>query len=269
MPALFVRFAACAVAVAGCCASPALLSAHDTWVQTNSPLVRVGDVVHVDLMLGNHGNDHRDFKIASKVGLDGCTLEVLSPGGASYDVKSDLVDLGYAPKEGFWSARFVPGEEGVHAVVHTRDAISHGSHGVKSAKTYFLAAESLDDPALGGEEVFAKPLGHPLELVLLTHPSTLGPGTPFGVQLLFQGKPLEGAKVSFVPRGTTLAEGFDPEYERVTGVDGKANFTPKEGNLVLVSVHKEDPDLKGEGFDSTKYTATLLVYVPQICVCCE
>jgi uncharacterized GH25 family protein len=40
--------------------------AHDTWVQTNTNLVRTGDAVHIDLMLGNHGNDHRDFKLASK-----------------------------------------------------------------------------------------------------------------------------------------------------------------------------------------------------------
>ena len=29
--------------------------AHDTWVQTNTNVIRVGDSVHVDLMLGNHG----------------------------------------------------------------------------------------------------------------------------------------------------------------------------------------------------------------------
>ena len=40
--------------------------AHDTWVQTNTNVVRAGDAAHIDLMLGNHGNDHRDFKIAGK-----------------------------------------------------------------------------------------------------------------------------------------------------------------------------------------------------------
>ena len=29
--------------------------AHDTWLQTNANLVRVGEVVHIDLLLGNHG----------------------------------------------------------------------------------------------------------------------------------------------------------------------------------------------------------------------
>jgi uncharacterized GH25 family protein len=265
----FVQSALVAAAAVGCNAAPAIVSAHDTWVQTQSSLVRVGDVVHVDLMLGNHGNDHRDFKIASKVSPESCTLEVIAPGGTAYDLKPDLVDLGYAPKEGFWSARFVPGEEGVHAVVQMSDSIHGTKRGLKSAKTYFLAAESLDKPTIGGDEGFAKPLGHPLEIVLLSHPATLGPGMPFGVQVLYEGKPLEGAKVSFVPRGTVLAEGLDSEYERTTGADGKANFTPKEGNFVLVSVHKVEPEQKGEGYDTTGYTATLLMNVPQICPCCE
>ncbi|MGH7138544.1 MAG: DUF4198 domain-containing protein, partial [Pirellulales bacterium] len=42
--------------------SPA--GAHDTWVQTNTNVIRAGDVVFVDFFLGNHGNDHRDFKMA-------------------------------------------------------------------------------------------------------------------------------------------------------------------------------------------------------------
>ncbi len=33
-------------------------------VQTPSLVIRQGDFVYVDLMLGNHGNDHRDFKLA-------------------------------------------------------------------------------------------------------------------------------------------------------------------------------------------------------------
>ena len=59
-------------ALCGFLAGPAL--AHDTWVQTNTNLVRAGDAVHIDLMLGNHGNDHRDYKLTSKTGLENCTL---------------------------------------------------------------------------------------------------------------------------------------------------------------------------------------------------
>ena len=38
--------------------------AHDTWLEAGAATVPVGEYTYVDLMLGNHGNDHRDFKPA-------------------------------------------------------------------------------------------------------------------------------------------------------------------------------------------------------------
>ena len=56
------------------------LQAHDLWLQTNTTVVRTGDVVHIDCMLGNHGNDHRDFKLAGKPGIETIkNLEVILP----------------------------------------------------------------------------------------------------------------------------------------------------------------------------------------------
>jgi uncharacterized GH25 family protein len=248
---------------------PGWAAAHDTWVQTNTQVVRTGDAVHVDLLLGNHGNDHRDFKIASKTSLDGLTLDVLAPDGTKYDLKPDLADLGYAPKEGFWTARFAPAKPGLYLVAQSRDSLHLTKRGVKSGKTFFVASDRLDQIGQNNPG-FDKPLGHALELVPLTNPVTpMGPGEELRVQLLYQGKPLAGARVSFIPRGTQLAAEFDAEYERNTDAQGQAAFTPKEGNYYLVVAHHEAPEQKGDGYDSTKYSATLTVLVPQICPCCE
>ncbi len=252
-----------------------VVSAHDTWVQTNTNVVRVGDVVHVDLMLGNHGNGHRDFKLASKITLDPCTLAVVAPGGKSYDLKPEVIDTGYAPKEGYWSARFVPGQQGLHMVAHSLDTLHRTTRAIKSGKTFFVASHSLDgikrsQAADDQQAWFARPLGHPLEIVPTQHPVLgAGPGEPIAVQVLYQGKPLVGARVSFIPRGAVLAEDFDPDYERTTDNEGRAEFMPKEGNYVLVVVHHREPEQRGEGYDQTSYSATLVVYVPQVCPCCE
>lgn len=249
---------------------PVAAHGHDTWLQASPRLVRPDDVVHVDLMLGNHGNDHRDFKIASKVGsLDEVQVEVIGPDGRQTDLGPDMVDLGYAPKEGFWSARFVPAAEGLHCVGHFRQGIRHGAMGFKGGKTYFLVSESLDKPTQP-EETLPQPLGHPLELVLESHPVLgCGPGRPIAVQLLFKGKPLADQVVSFIPRGATLAAEFDTEHERKTDADGRCRFTPREGNLVLIVAHVVKPEEKGEGYDKTAYAATLVIDVPQRCPCCE
>jgi uncharacterized GH25 family protein len=248
-----------------------LIFAHDTWVQTNTAVVRTGDAVHIDLMLGNHGNDHRDFKLASKISPDRVqSLTVNSPDGKSYDLKPELIDLGYAPKEGFHSARFVTGTAGLYTVAQTADGVvNHGTptRSVRSAKAYFLAADSLDKlpRTVPG---FEKPLGHRIELVPETNPvADCGPGRPIKIRLLFEGNPLPGVKVSFIPRGVTLKEGTDPDFERVTDADGRAAFTPKTGTYHLIVAHHERVE-KGANYESAKYTATLTVLVPEKCPCC-
>ncbi|MFN0199681.1 MAG: DUF4198 domain-containing protein [Planctomycetaceae bacterium] len=246
------------------------LYAHDTWVQTNTNLVQAGNGVHIDLMLGNHGNEHRDFKLASKIGLNNATLKVHAPNGTVYDVKDRLVDLGYAPKEGFWSAKFVAAEPGLYLVEHFLDqVVNHGKpvRSIKSGKTCFVVSPSLDNVSAKNPG-FDQKLGHPLELVPLSNPVTpMGPDVALHVQVMFQGKPLPESRVSFIPRGTTLAEGMDPEYERLTNEKGHAAFSPKEGNYYLIVVHHKT-DEKGDDYESTSYSATLTVFVPDVCPCC-
>lgn len=246
-------------------------SAHDTWVQTNTNVVRSGDVVFIDFFLGNHGNDHRDFKMAGKPDRAASRLEVVAPGGERYDLADRLADNGYAPSEGYYSARFIPTDEGLYLVAHTMDkVVSYAPlRSVKSAKAYFQASAGLDR-VQPSKTPFDKPLGHALELVPKSHPvMPLGPGTPIEVQVLFYGKPLAEARVSFIPRGQTLSDEFDDEYERRADADGLVTFKPKEGNYYLIVVHHVDQAAGGKGYDGTKYSATLTVLVPQVCPCCR
>ena len=246
--------------------------AHDTWVQTNVHIVRVGDAVHVDLMLGNHGNDHRDFKLAGKPTLDGnATFEVIAPDGRRHDLKTAAVDQGLAPKEGYLTARFQPSAAGLYLVSQTSDKVVDYApkRSVKSGKTFFVASKSLDKVPESNPG-FDRVLGHPLELVPVSNPVTpMGPGTAIQVRLLYKGQPLAGARVSFIPRGVALAEGFDEKYERKTDATGRASFEPKEANYYLVAAHHEDAADKGSGYDSTKYSATMTVFVPALCPCCD
>ena len=244
--------------------APLTVVAHDTWVETNTALVRQGDVVFVDLKLGNHGNDHRDFKLASKITLAPCQLSVIAPDGKPVDLKAGIIDTGYAPKEGYWSSRFVTKDAGLHVVSHTLDTLHGTTRAIKSGKTYFVASPKLDDVP-SSNAVFDKPLGHALELVPLTHPvMATGPNQPIRVKLLHQSKPLAGARVTFILRGAVLTEGFDKDHESTTDAEGVASFTPKEGNVVLVVVHHPVADQKGDGYDKAHYTATLTVSVPQL-----
>jgi uncharacterized GH25 family protein len=246
------------------------VTAHDSWVQTNTNVLRAGDSIHIDLLLGNHGNDHRDFKIAGKLDLAGTTLQVLASDGKRYDLKDKLTDLGYAPKEGYWTARFTAAKPGLYLVAHTSDKVVHYApvRSIKSAKTYFVVTKSLDNVPRDNPG-YNKALGHALELVPETNPVTpMGPGMPIKVQLLYKGKPLPDARVSFIPRGETLTDGFDKRYERMTDKEGRASYMPTDGNYYLVVAHWQEPNESGKDYKSTKYSATLTVLVPQICPCC-
>lgn len=253
---------------------PGSAMAHDTWVQTNTNLVRVGDAVHIDLMLGNHGNEHRDYKLAGKLALEGSTLEVVDPDGKTYDLKGNLVDTGYTPQEGFWTSRFDTAKPGSYVVSHTSDRVMTYApeRSIKGAKVLFVAAKSLDRPSQDNPG-FDRVLGHDLELVPVANPVTpMGPGTPIKVKLLYKGKPLAGERVAFIPRGATLTTGPDDRYERTTDARGEATFEPKEANYYLIAAHKTEPDqggtLEGKPYKFTKYGATLTVYVPKLCACC-
>ncbi len=258
----------------GIAAAVSLLSshllAHDTWVQTNTNLIRSGDAVHIDLMLGNHGNEHRDFKLASKVSLEGCTLRVIAPGGKRFDVKDRLTDTGYTPKEGFWTSRFVTSEPGLYVVEHTVDKlVNHGTpaRSLKSAKALFLASKSLDKVPQDNPG-FDRVFGHALEIVPVTNPvAPMGPGQKLTVKLLLKGQPLANSQVSFIPRSESLIEAFDDRFERKTDAKGMASFTPKSGDYYLVVAHLKT-DESGDGYEATSYSATLTVFVPEICPCC-
>jgi uncharacterized GH25 family protein len=245
--------------------------AHDTWVETNTPLIRTGDAVHLHLMLGNHGNNHRDFKLASKTTLEGATLVVVGPDGTQYDLRDELRDVGYAPTEGFWTTRFVPRDAGLYLIAHTSDrVVSHGRpvRSRKSGKTCFVAAPLLDRVPRD-QTGFDRVCGHPLELVPVVNPVVpMGPGQPIVVRLLWHGRPLPETRISFIPRGTTLGEGFDAQYERLTDAEGQASFTPQFGQVYLVVTHVKAENETGPGYEATTYSATLTVFVPELCPCC-
>ncbi|MFM9058668.1 MAG: DUF4198 domain-containing protein [Planctomycetaceae bacterium] len=257
-PSIRLVLALCAAAAA------ARAHAHDTWVQVSAPVVRPGDLVHVDLALGNHGNDHRDFKFAGKLrSLDGATLTVLAPDGRATDLVPAAIDLGSAPTDGFWSARHVPAVERLHCVAHTREGRHRDTRSIKSAKTYFVVAEDVTRPSAAARDLPA-PLGHALELVPETHPVLdAGPGRAIAVRLLFRGRPLADERVSFIPRGTELAADFDPDFERRTDAEGRCTWTPKQGDRVLVVARRAAPEERGTDHEGTAYSATLVIDVPQ------
>ena len=87
-----------------------------------------------------------------------------------------------------------------------------------------------------------------------TSPAGPRAGKPIQIRLMHLGKPLAGCRVSFIPRGVTLAEDFDSKYERLTDKEGRASFTPDHGNYHLIVAHHLAPDERGPGHEGALYT---------------
>lgn len=245
-------------------------SAHDIWLETNSAVIRQGDVISLSLMLGNHGNEHRDFRLASKIGAGKQNLVVYGPNGRSYDLTPELIDTGYAPQEGFWTTTFAPDTPGLYTAVSTFDQVMSYApvRDIKSAKTCFVVSKSLDRVPTKNPG-FNRVYGHPLEIVPISNPVTpMGPGIVLKVRVLYKGKPLAGNKVSFIPRGTTLSGTLDPRFEKLTNARGEAQLTLTEAKTYLIVTHVKDGEAKGVGYESIGYSASLTLIVPGVCPCC-
>lgn len=236
------------------------LAAHDTWIEPESGSVPTGEYCYIDLMLGNHGNNHRDFKLASKITLTHCTLEAFDPSGNRTDLKPALIDMGSADKEGYWTARFDFEQQGWHRFVHTLDTLHRTTRAIKSAKTFVLATGSERATRQSTPVDKCDELG--LELVLKTDPNRIAAEQPMQLQVTRSGKPLSAARVAFIPRGKTLHGDFDKAYERISDADGIVQFTPREGNVVLAIVHHLEPEESGEVYDKTHYSAAIVIRVP-------
>lgn len=251
--------------------APAL--AHDTWVETNTNVYRVGDVAHIDLKLGNHGNEGRDFKLAAIAPLESTNIEVVAPDGKKFDIKPSLASTAMAPKEGYWEGDFTNNAPGLYCVHQTFDAVMSYApeRAIKSAKTYFLASKSLDNVPIGAPG-YNRIMGDALEIVPQNNPvAPMDTGDELKLRLMFKGKPLANTRISFIPRDAELTPGFDPRYEALTDKNGDATFAPKEAETYLAVAHvetKEAGEQNGKKYDFTQYGATLTVYVPAICACC-
>lgn len=238
-------------------------SAHDIWVETLQSVVRSGQPVRVALLVGNHGNKHRDFKLASKLSPSMRKLELFEGTGAGKEITNLLQDQGLDAKEGYWSFQWKPEKEGSYLIASSFDQVMSFApvRDIKSGKKFLRVVGSEKDaqrPTIGFDRV----LGHGLELVPLTDP-VLGAveGQSFRVKVIHKGKPFAGNKVAFIPRGKVLQGDLDLQYEALTDSNGTVTMPLRESGEVLVVSQVHDREAKGEGYQSIGYSATIHLWV--------
>ncbi|WP_168566080.1 DUF4198 domain-containing protein [Crateriforma spongiae] len=240
-------------------------SAHDTWLQTNTPIVRNGQPLNVELCLGNHGNGHRDFLLASQVTLDWTTTRWHQPDGANVDLNDTMHSTSSAEKQGVWRTTVSPKSSGVHAFTQTLDKVLNHGRPIRSqrtAKTYVAVGPMLDSITLD-DRPHQKPFGWAFEVVLDSCPfREVVAGEPLTAKVLLHHQPLADCRVSLIPEGGQLAENFDPRYEADTDDQGNVTLVPPKPGRYLLVAHHTASDEKSDEYDFTSYATTVTLHVP-------
>ncbi|WP_020656461.1 DUF4198 domain-containing protein [Massilia niastensis] len=190
--------------------------AHDAWTETRGAGYAV--------VFGHDGKleeyDPAKVKQLAAVTGSGAPLKVAQAAGSSGVTftlagKPALVTLNY--DNGFWT-KTTDGQKNLPKN-EVPGAIS-ASHALKFGKTVY---------AWGPAAIKAQ--GQDLEIVPLSAKAPVA-GKPVEVQVMWQGKPLAGAKITRVIGG--------PEISALTDASGKASLATVTGKQVLSVSHKQD-----------------------------
>ena len=245
--------------------------AHDGWIEV-SAIVERGQPVTIALMLGNHTNEHRSYRLAGKWNPKFTKLMVIEPSGKLNDITDSVIDLGEddektGPKgpKGFHIAIFTPRTEGVHAVLAREEQIlQHGDEpkflSIRSARAAFAALRiprvTEGKKTTGFGRTFA--IDNVMEFVPVNNPIGVSQNDQITLELRYKGKPFANQTVSVVGR----LKGSLSAQDLTTDEKGQVRVTTGAADSYLVRAKFEERSQRKEGqYDLSTYEATYVFQV--------
>jgi uncharacterized GH25 family protein len=251
---------------------PQTALSHDGWVEVSPTIVERGQAVTIDLLQGNHSNEHRSYRIAGKWDAKYTTLMVIDPKGNPDALTDGLVDLGeddqkVGPKgpKGFFLASFVPRYDGLYLALGRQARTVQQGDGpkltiVRIAKTAFAAFASPTIAAAKDLKGFDRMIAgdDAVEFIPINNPLALFPGSQLTLELRRQGKPASAQTITLVRR----IDGPSSVQERTTDKKGRVTFAvgPADSYLARVKIDEEIPRPDGQK-DLASYESTYVFQV--------
>ena len=212
-------------------------AAHDTWVQTNTNLIRTGDAVHIDLMLGQPRQRPPRLQAGEQSRSGGLHAESVTIRTATglRSASTSSTDIGYTPKEGFWTSKFaadlprvVPGRAHARQGGQPRQAGAIDQAGQDVFRRQPVARQGApENPGSTGSS------GTRWSWCRRRTPSPRwGREKRSAFASCSRGSRSKMPRVSFIPRGETLASDFDDRFERTTDGDGSARVHSHDRQLL-------------------------------------
>ena len=245
--------------------------ANDGWIEVPA-IVEKGQPLTIALMLGNHTNEHRSYRLAGKWNPKFAKLLVIEPSGNVNDLTASLIDLGEddeqtGPKgpKGFHIAAFTPKTEGVYIVVGREEQVLQFGdepkfRSVRSARAAFAA---LNNPRVaGGKKTtgFDRTVGidNLMEFVPVSSPIALTQNDSVTLELRYKGNPFSNQLVSVIPR----LKGAASAQDLMTDEKGRVKVTTGAADTYLVRAKFDERRERKEGqYDLSSYEATYIFQI--------
>lgn len=240
--------------------------AHDGWSQVNSPIIAQGEVSYVELMLGNHSNNHSSYRIEGRWSMPTTKVFVTTPQKKKVDITGtafytgEEVDTTEPGQNNYYVSTFSSSQPGAYIVSVEGDSIfKHGevaSRTLRSAKSFVAVADLPVMQRVKDLKGFSRQVSPDrAELVPQFNPVAVKPGQKVSVKLFLKGKPLAGTDITLIRRSNSQSSHYK------TDANGAIQFTTGPADYYLLRA-KPTTDEKREGeFDSTNYEATMTFVV--------
>ncbi|GAA0462366.1 DUF4198 domain-containing protein [Alkalibacillus silvisoli] len=236
------------------------VSAHNGWVEINTPIVEKGQKAYTELYFGNHSDQHTSYRIDRKWGIQDTKVIVKTPSEKEHDMTSDFyymgevseVDDDRAGLNNFYNGSFKTDEDGIYTVTAKGD-FKYGDQEearVRTAKAFVAASET---PTIEGVEEmtgYEQPVtSDRAEIVPMFNPVVTTPGEFITAQLILNGEPVEDEDVSVIRR----SDSADIQLE--TDLNGKFGWEAGEADYYLIRAELED--------EGVEYEATMTFVVQE------
>ena len=240
-----IRTALAALALA----LPAAGLAHTFWLQPVSHIVAPGEPVAVDFRVGDAGEEsdwalHWERVASLRLYGPNGVIDQLAAVHPTTPQARGVARFNAPEAEGSYVLGFEStpsfsqlaasefnayvAHEGLTAVAAHRQAM--GTTGAPGTELYARRAKALLQVGKTRTDNVTQPVGQLLEIVPLTNPFALTEGEALAVQVLWRGKPLEGATLSVA---RPYAQGGVPQVLK-TDAAGRATVTLQHGSRYLL-----------------------------------
>ena len=235
--------------------------AHDGWSQTSAPIVAQGQVSYVELLFGNHSNEHKSYRIDGQWGSTS-KVYVTTPAGVKSDITGTRFYTGEPATEtapalnNYFVASFKSNVPGAYIISTESDSVFKGSTAasrtLRSAKSFVAVG---DIPVLDRVKAltgFSKQVSPDrAELIPRFNPAAVTPDEKVSIQLLLKGAPLADTAVDIIRRSNSEAA------ELKTDAMGMISFTTGAADYYLVRAKPNTAEAKEGEYSATNYEATM------------